>query len=311
MLQVSPTKQPFTNEQIINITHTDLDGCASAMVVSRAFPSYHVGIFSTGYNSISNLIRSKITQLQAAKEVIFTDISPTEYDIEYLKNANVNFSIYDHHDTAKHLHNGENIIVNLDDSGTITTLTGLVTRELSDLKTFSPTFMNFLITVDAWDMHRTDHSCWEKAEDLALYFGFVGFKNFFLENNYNPFTFEGPDPKTLEYLKDQRDRYLSRTSFITEEYKAGKYTIGIIFTCEFTSDYAHEVLKEYDIAFIINPNRNAISVRTEKEDINLGEICSKFKQGGGHPQAAGISYEGIFEFGEILAQFTEYAKEYK
>ena len=110
-------------------------------------------------------------------------------------------------------------------------------------------------------------------------------------------------------LKAQRLRYLKRTPYISQKYKAGRFKLGVIFTAEFIGDYAGILLRDNDVAIVVNPNRKAVSLRAVNDGIHLGELAGTFACGGGHPRAAGISYDDILGFNAILADLINLIKE--
>ena len=81
----------------------------------------------------------------------------------------------------------------------------------------------------------------------------------------------------------------------------------VVQTC-YTSMYQSEIGKYFydkdnhiDIVFMVDMNSHSVSMRTNKEDINLAEIA-KSLNGGGHPKAAGFQFdENMYQLDDIVS----------
>jgi oligoribonuclease NrnB/cAMP/cGMP phosphodiesterase (DHH superfamily) len=88
--------------------------------------------------------------------------------------------------------------------------------------------------------------------------------------------------KIDRYLKN-KNKYLVKTTFMG-------YNVGVVFSEQYTSElgtYLCTQNPDIDFAMLINPSY-AISLRTIKNDIDLGAIAQK-RGSGGHPKAAAIN----------------------
>lgn len=81
----------------------------------------------------------------------------------------------------------------------------------------------------------------------------------------------------------------------------------VVHTC-YASMYQSEIGKYFydkdnhiDIVFMVDMNSHSVSMRTNKEDINLAEIA-KSLNGGGHPKAAGFLFdENMYQLDDIVS----------
>lgn len=72
--------------------------------------------------------------------------------------------------------------------------------------------------------------------------------------------------------------------------KKGKYIIAVTYNCNYISEVGNEILRnipEIDVMIFIDADRNSISLRTRKDNIDLSTIA-KLHFGGGHQKAAGF-----------------------
>ena len=95
-----------------------------------------------------------------------------------------------------------------------------------------------------------------------------------------------------------------------------EYKIGIIMEPTYYSEVANTLCKEnldIDIIVILFPSTRTISLRSIREDLNLGRICERIYKGGGHPKAAGAKLSpndfmnilGIYYEGNELRKLAE------
>lgn len=98
----------------------------------------------------------------------------------------------------------------------------------------------------------------------------------------------------LELEQNKINQYINKQDkTLTEEVLTINdkiYSVGIVFAEQYISELGNELAKMHtnlDFIILINLSNNAISYRSIKENINLGEDIAKYYGGGGHAQAAG------------------------
>lgn len=292
--------------KIIHITHTDLDGAGCVLLAKQTFANESYNYFIANYGDYLDRVFTNevIKCVYDIDLVLFTDISPTVDQIKYLDSKGIIYQVIDHHDTARELHNGQNIIVHESSiSGTLGTYLWLTEMFKS---TFSPELERLVYVINIWDTYQEDSPDFEGARDLAMYVGFVGLDTYIQDNTVHLFT--------LNSLIRRRDSLCKKIKYFSEVFAIGDISIGMAVSSDFISDVAHVLLGNgCTYAIITDLSRLSISLRgSQTSTIHLGELMSELadtldvvESGGGHERAAGCKYRHFLDFNDVLLEVIE------
>ena len=106
-----------------------------------------------------------------------------------------------------------------------------------------------------------------------------------------------------------RDRYLKSLHYNTKIFSHNGFNFAM-FMCENSfvnaaAEYIYNTYEFVDMVIAIYPVTKKLSLRTNRPDIDLGNIAKTYYNGGGHKSAAGGSIESDSEFVNFLKIFYE------
>lgn len=308
------------NDKILLLTHTDLDGDGPAILLKLLFPN--VTVQHCANNTMSYDIKNAVCNKDINvlyDTIIVTDISCTEKDAEKInKNPNnKKLILLDHHTTALYLNKYkwacvQNEIIedsfrkdyypknsNGLSSGTSLLYDFLEYKGYDSYinKPLVKTFVHLIATYDTWDWN-TIFNKNEKFTILNTLHNIYGdnmFEKEMIKKLTNPNEtnlFSELDTIILNIEQNRIDDYLER---IKKCIHTGNIEINgkhhsIVF-CN-SNNYPMETFEmmktqypDYDL-YLINYG-TGLSIRSEKDDIDVGALTKQFG-GGGHKGAGGV-----------------------
>lgn len=289
-------------ESIKLFTHTDLDGVGCGILGKLAFGE-DINIEYCNYNNISEKIENFLESEASLryKEIFITDIAPEdEKTVKLLNNyynrTDIELQLLDHHPTSLHLNNYDWADVIIEDEkekvcGTSLFFKFLINYEYLEYNYELEQFVEKVKRFDTWlwsDKYNDVDA--KKLNDLLYILG----RERFIEKIINGIKqgyelFSDTDRLLLELEQGKIDRYIEskNNDLIVRDIKG--YNAGIVFGELYHSELGNklsELHPELDFIVIFNMAK-AISYRTNKDNINLGEEIAKIYGGGGHHKAAG------------------------
>jgi oligoribonuclease NrnB/cAMP/cGMP phosphodiesterase (DHH superfamily) len=267
-------------------THVDLDGISCSLLLNIAGLVARTEFHD--YDSIEgSLIQA--TGNPKVKNIIITDISPTDSTAQLLSHSGKVVRLYDHHKTRSFIVKYPWATYNKDKCGT-----ELVFDDLDSLAkehnlnvgfAKEPKYIEFVETVAAWDMWKTASPLRKRGENLNTLLGFLGREKFL--------------SIFKEHMNDRKARYIN--SVLKKQLKSAKFYVdglgnqfSILFANEFISEIGHAALEHVDfegVAYIcvVNPVVNGCSLRS-RDNIDVSKIAATLN-GGGHMNAAGFPFK--------------------
>lgn len=304
-------------------SHTDLDGVGCVVVAKHAFSDLDFEMLN--YDEIDGRISQFIEEGKYNEyDLIFiTDISVKEQvaqKIDMVNSISHSWVLLDHHPTALGLNKYDWATVNpiqfsrYDEqeeksSGTSMLHQYLIANDMLDFSYVNERdlaldiFVEYVRQYDTWEWNtKYNHIEPKKLNDLYYIIGREEFIDRFSVDP-NP-TFTETEKLILELEQQRIDKYVESN----EEKMVFKNVLGhgagIVFADKYHSELGNIISKnhpEIDMVVIVNPASSAMSFRTVKDNINLGEVA-KHWGGGGHPMAAGapISKEKMEKIMDII-----------
>lgn len=285
---------------ILNLTHTDLDGAVSAIVVKNVFPNAITVKANYRGSAEYESACEAITGL-SYEAIIFTDFCPDDSMVQLIHSVNKPYVVIDHHQTAS---------IRLDDELGLYLVNTKVCGAVLTLKNLA--YFANLEHLDTLCKVTNDHDLWirqmvplsDNLNTLLYELGYDEFIDVFMNGmeGYNL------PPETLPILENH-DKAVDDHMLKCEQYKL-PYNGYYIETDRFNSDIVIRLLEHYDWLVITDPEEcspgmKKLSFRTSRKDVNIGQFLKNLgRGGGGHPGAAGqlIPVDEKDEFINMIAE---------
>lgn len=302
-------------------THTDLDGIGCAIVAYLAFGRDNVDVEYCNYDDVDEKAETFLSNSELRNlydKIFITDISISE---ELAKAIDVwinpfNIRLFDHHATALWLNEYEwcEVIVEDPEYGFKTCGTELFCRHLIETGYFKgikfeaaknrDLFVQIVRDYDTWrwkELGEEGIVC-KQVNDLFYIYGREEFINWALKRlkyygSYPEFpSFSDADLLLLDQKQKDIDRYIEKKDkHLMVRTDAFGYTYGVIFAEQYFSELGNrlcELYPELDYVAMIDICDGKVSYRTVRDDLDVGGIIAHSFGGGGHPKAAGSTFDG-------------------
>lgn len=278
------------------ISHTDLDGISCNLMLDLANVKYDY--YNVEIEELENTITKVIESNVKYDQVYITDLTVKISDYERLRNAGINFLVFDHHQTHLYAANYKEATVKVEDNNRKTCGTELFYNYLKssykDLNTpLIASYVELVRQIDTYTMINDD------ARNLGIILYIYGKKDFLkkmktrLKKDKNEFTFTDFEKRYLRVHNHEFDMYCELMEKQLLFYEIHGYKCGVIF-CGNTdkSELGHRLSRnhpELDLIILIEASKS-ISYRTEREDIDVSKFAEIFG-GGGHVKASGSKFD--------------------
>lgn len=302
-------------------THTDLDGVGCAILAYLAFGQENVDVEYCNYNDVNEKVSDFLIYGTPGeyKNIFITDISVSEELAKTINKYTVDdlWRLFDHHNTAVSL-NQFNWCHVLDtiplSNGVKTSGTELFYTYLRSQNTFLDEFpgrvqqniKRFVTVVRNYDTWRwkelgVEGIVCKQVNDLFYIYGRDKFIEWSLNHFYNRVSplhkfpyFSESDQLLLDNKQKDIDRYAEEKdkSLISMRNKNNRW-YGIVFADRYISELGNrlcEMNPGLEYVAIVNISTGQVSYRTISDDINLGTEIAHAYGGGGHPKAAGSTF---------------------
>lgn len=292
------------NKKAIIFSHNDLDGAGCVILGMLQFETCKYRI--NNYNNIDDKVKDFVKQdedkkVKSMDYLFITDISITDETIDFLNKSIYKDSYYiiDHHDTRKEIHNGNNIFIithdedNKPNSGTNLFMEFLEHKFSVEFNIMTKSFVDMVRCWDTWLWKEYDMLIPLQLNILCMNVNYIEFVKSMLPklqegNSFSFFT--ESEQKKVDSIIETMNRYYESMKAYKFKNENG-YTVAYCSAEDYTSYIADLYLdnnKDVDYLVIANLKRGLISMRTQRNDIHVGEIAQRFG-GGGHPKASGLS----------------------
>jgi oligoribonuclease NrnB/cAMP/cGMP phosphodiesterase (DHH superfamily) len=286
---------------LANLTHYDLDGVVSHMILLPLFketPRY----YCCGYAKLDSNIDRMISEAKVfhLDNLIITDLSLSLEQVKRIKKYFQNIFYIDHHATSE-INREElskeinNLVVSTKRSAALLTFElfseklkqKLTPEDFNKLKVLA----ELASTYDNW---LTDHPDFTKGYYLNALFWKLSWADFIkrFKNGYDHLTDEEQEV-VVAIVKDKK-KMLDEADKIV--FPNDKKNAILIFheDSEYIIQEATIIMKQYDHFFILNSTTNTVSIRTKKgKDLSIVlksiEKHEGVKSCGGHAAAGGVT----------------------
>lgn len=303
-------------------THTDLDGVSCAILAYLAFAKENVDVEYCNYDDVDDKVEAFMENedlYRSYDSIFITDISVSDWVanmIDCLDKAERKVRLFDHHATALGLNKCEWCTVTeyLSASHSIKTsgteLFYLYLRNSLSLmygQTSQNKISRFVSIVRDYDTWRwkelgEDGLVSKQMNDLFHIYGRDKFIELAMKRimfSTSPLHqdewFSETDTLLLEQKQKDIDIYVEqKEKQITVKTDQWGNTYGVIFAERYFSELGNRLCEIHpELAYIamIDISRGTVSYRTIRDDINLGTDIAHNYGGGGHPKAAGSTFD--------------------
>ena len=280
----------FNGEKFANLTHADLDGISSYIVLSDCFKEQVSTFKVTGYQKIQlNLEKLAFNY----SNIVITDLSLSDEDIKYVEDSFKNAVIIDHH---KDIETSCEKLINLDYCGAVLTA-GFCKR------------FGYKPSADIRRLlkYTQDYDCWihKYPESRILNFIYWDMGPFQFEKMYCEGVVEKWKEMPLYNRGLELEKKVKNEILAAENYNVEG--IRVIFIENHVSDVSFYFPEDH---FIILRSGGKFSLRSKKLELSalyeeLSEYCSNI---GGHKQAGGGTLLDKDNFIKVVECFVEYIK---
>lgn len=300
-------------------THTDLDGVGCAILAYIAFDKENVDVEYCNYDDVDNKVEEFIKNedlYRSYNQIFITDISVSDQVasmIDILDKTDHRVRLFDHHGTALRLDNYFwcTVYEYLDVVKTSGTELFYLYLKNSLSLTYGQTTQNkisrFVSIVRDYDTWRwkelgEDGLVSKQMNDLFHIYGRDKFIELAMKRimfGTSPLHqdewFSETDVLLLEQKQKDIDIYVEqKEKQITVKTDQWGNTYGVIFAERYFSELGNRLCEMHpELAYIamIDISRGRVSYRTIRDDINLGTEIAHNYGGGGHPKAAGSTFD--------------------
>ena len=252
---------------------------------------------------IYNFIKSK--DYNYVDKIFICDMSISDSLCNWIDKFGDNkFMLIDHHINKNTEHLGKYkwcIRQGTKSDGTMCSATWLVNEYV--IKSQDKFIKDIVACIDDYDTWNYTLNGNNKAKQLNDIFYILGrdrlteviWEQYYLDcNSY--FQFNSHLKLLLKIREEEYDRYLKSQIKNTTIMKYKNYNFGICFADRYISELGNDIynnIDKIDVVAIVNLKQNAVSLRTGRDDIHLGDLAGEIgavlgTNGGGHKASAGF-----------------------
>lgn len=265
--------------RILNITHADMDGCASYILLKQFYNK--VIPVPVTYQS-EKVIKEALLKYQGQYDIIIcTDFYPAE-SITDIEQA-APYLVLDHHETVQQFHNGKTVIINTSMCGAM--LTYKFISKMTDISSM----YEFTNIVNDWDMFILADQKSRLFNNIYWEMGFKWFSRRFIHGNVELY------PEEKEYIIEAGKEFKELYQNLDISDLCDK---GVFFETDKFMNECVEMLKKDGYEWFVIRNKNSLSIRTTTVD--LTKIFGILGYGGGHQFAGGIPLRFGQDIGKVL-----------
>ncbi len=288
--------------KILNITHNDLDGIVSQLMVELYYGRENVKVERCNYNNVNGTLYNylKSGEHENYDLIYITDISISEKMAEWVnKDYSGKVRLIDHHATAKWLTKYDWAIVETHYSEGVPVSACELVRCYFDNN--NPKVLEIVKNADDYDTWKWSTNGNLEAKRMNDLMDLIGIDEMldYLHSQIKGDSIAEKMKDKYDFMLKMRDKeykhYLEASDKSLNVCKYDEYNVGVVMAERFTSELGNDLAKlhpELDFIAILNM-RSGLSLRGVK-DIDLGAIAKDIGNklglsGGGHKSASAVS----------------------
>jgi hypothetical protein len=266
-------KKIFNDEEFAVLTHFDLDGAGSALMFKHACQKQIIMYKSVGYGKITKLLNSI-----ECKNLVITDLSLTQEQVQIANSNFTNVIWIDHHETSIDIECPKHWIVHINTKACGTKLSYLYLKHLGYDMQIAKDFVNCVNDYDMWILKDPD--------SVLLNNMFWDLKFFPFIENFENFEFSPKLREKAQQLQQVKEAEIAKfDNFLLDN------VLRVIVANTHISDISLFYTKE-DYHVIIR-NKGAVSFRSKKDMTPFYNELEKLNiPSGGHKFAGGCELKG-------------------
>lgn len=275
-------------------THTDLDGVGCEIALRVIESEAKIDVEYCGYDNVDDKVRNFILDAKWTEydEIYITDISVNAGtaaligSTEWMKSR---LKLLDHHKTALWLNEEPWAKVAVDIDGVKTCGAELLLNELDCGGQKLSQFVELVRLYDTWIWKAIGELFALELNDLYHLLGKKTFVKDMLQiicyGDYSNFSISDKHVFLMKVENERKERYISdklKQVNVCEN-------CSIVYAEQYTSELGNRMCREFpqgDFAVIVDIGKGTVSLRTERDDVDVSAIAKTFG-GGGHQKAAG------------------------
>jgi len=279
--------QIFNSEKCISISHWDLDGVFSPILLKHCFGDQIKKVSPCGYGKLDAVIKKN-----ACKNLIITDLSLTQKQIDDLDELYQEVIWIDHHLTSKGLDYPNHWTVMIDTRACATKLVYLWLQHIGyDLSVAK----EFVDATESYDMWRHDDPNGMILNNIFWDINFWKFMEAFKDFKWDPILME----RAKEIEVEKHKAISEMETYVIEDIL--RVTIGSEYISDITLHYPEEKHQ------VIISGKNKLSIRSSNDLSEFYTILNdKGIEAGGHKNAGGVTYPG--DSMEVIEEFYNFVR---
>lgn len=291
----------------VGVSHNDGDGHGCKFLLRKAFGE-KASIQTVPNHEVTQAVRTILEKKKYKDAVMWiTDVSFDEEQEEEMfalieeerKNGRI-IIMFDHHKSALHYNVFEwaEVMIRLED-GTKTCATSLlyaylIKENLLQSNAFLDSFVEYVRLYDVWEWEKekTPEAKW--LNDLFYLIGIGKFdKKMHDKCNQNPnmpLSFNEIEKVLIELEQKKIHKYIEARKRKTVQIQFEGLHLGVVFAESYASELGNELAKTFphlDAIAIVNMITRKVSLRSNKDHIDVSQVATKWG-GGGHEASAGF-----------------------
>ena len=289
-------------------THTDLDGIGCEILAKIAFGK-DVDVTNSEVSDINKNIKEFLDNPKnngIYDKIYITDISVNKENAERLSNRPEKVQLLDHHGTALWLNQypWAHVRVKDKETGILTSGTELMYKNLEKEGLFksldnkhSEQLKQFTEAVRDYDTYRFDKmgedgKLSRDLNDLMFIKGSIPFKNdVYNQLNIGTFPFfSEADRAMLDMSHRKLENYIKDKNENIEVFTINGYKGGLVYAEQNFSELGNKLCEmnpKLDFIAMVEPTKGFVSIRSRRDDIDVGKDIAAPLGGGGHAKSAG------------------------
>lgn len=290
-------------------THNDLDG-VGCYILFHLIPMTLIDCTECGNYNVEERVLNFLENYSHRfyDEIYITDLPISQELAQRIDEFNQGSSgakvtLIDHHKTSLSLEQYDWVTVDTTKSATLLVYEHIIQKYDFPIKNDKiKSFVDIVNSYDMWhwvDPNHINHKLSPALNILFQHYGFSGFtveildvinkkwaRSLFTKSNHR---------LSQQLLTDLENYIVKKLQTLDIRTTKSNRTVGIVYSAEHRSEIGSRILSDnpnVEIAIIVNSKQNTVSLRTNREDIDVNEIAKQFN-GGGHRKASGFKLNDL------------------